>query len=414
MRAIPVAAAMAALIHVLGGTIPAAAETTVGGALAHKAGVALDDGSLAISRTSLRLNLTAQPESGEGPEFRAEGRLRNQGGLHLDHPRDADIRRLTLDWRTGDWLWSAGRQLVTWGKSDGFRVLDAVSPYDYSEFVLGDMTESRKPLAMLRAEWRGRPSDTLQVLVIPEHRPNTLPSAGSRFAPAFDSRGLSVRADIKDDPFAARPSDWQYGAKWEHNDGGVGFTANYLYRWSPSRSYVLGGPFRPTTGRYPREHLLGGSVDLSVEEWVLRGEGIWLPHTDMPARGPFGVPEYRSYEQLSGVVGLERFFGDWFVSAQAFATRLIGPPLEPPGHSTQIFYTLLVERSFDQDRYKAHLFTVWDPTGDGLWIAPKLTRDIGNGFEAAVGADILLGSDRSAFGRLNRQTRVTGELRYAF
>jgi len=71
-----------------------------------------------------------------------------------------------------------GRQVVNWGRSETFRVLDIVNPIDNREPGLMDIEDTRRPLGMVKVGWFHGPW-TLTTLVIPEVRYGLLPGEGS-------------------------------------------------------------------------------------------------------------------------------------------------------------------------------------------------------------------------------------------
>ncbi len=80
-----------------------------------------------------------------------------------------------------------GRQVVNWGRSETFRVLDIINPIDNREPGLTDIEDTRRPLGMLKVGWFHGPW-TLTTLVIPEIRYGLLPAEGSdQFPDVADS-----------------------------------------------------------------------------------------------------------------------------------------------------------------------------------------------------------------------------------
>ncbi|MDP6977114.1 MAG: DUF1302 family protein, partial [Myxococcota bacterium] len=77
-----------------------------------------------------------------------------------------------------------GRQVVNWGRSETFRILDIINPIDNREPGLTDIEDTRRPLGMLRVGWFHGPW-TLTALVIPEIRYDHLPGQGSDQSPGI-------------------------------------------------------------------------------------------------------------------------------------------------------------------------------------------------------------------------------------
>ncbi|UUZ48687.1 hypothetical protein LP420_39405 [Massilia sp. B-10] len=69
-------------------------------------------------------------------------RWRADDYLAPDRQHSGELREAAAECRQGAWLLKVGRQVVVWGKADNFRVLDAVHPFDYREFLLESKEEA--------------------------------------------------------------------------------------------------------------------------------------------------------------------------------------------------------------------------------------------------------------------------------
>lgn len=70
-----------------------------------------------------------------------------------------------------------GKQAIVWGRADGLKVLDAVNPQSFREFILAPFDESRIPLVALETTFTLGPGE-LQVFVIPEQTYHDVPADG--------------------------------------------------------------------------------------------------------------------------------------------------------------------------------------------------------------------------------------------
>lgn len=314
-----------------------------------------------------------------------------------------ELREAAAECRQGAWLLKAGRQVVVWGKADNFRVLDAVHPFDYREFLLESKEEARRPLTMARVERKVGESDAAQFLLIAERRSDILPGPQDRFAALFPQGALdraAAPAPVSDQP--------GLGLKWEHTGQQLGYTFNLLERWSPQDRYGL-APQTASLVREPyRQRLAGGSFDLAVGAWVLRGEAmrtarVWLPASAGVAGMP---PVYAPYGQTAWVAGADRSVGEYFLSAQLFESRVTGGEAEPLAGRTQRLLSLSATHAFLQDQLQARLFIARDLREDGTWLSISAEHNFGSGWELSAGADLFDGSDRSAFGRIQQQSRI--------
>ncbi|UUZ54275.1 hypothetical protein LP419_38860 [Massilia sp. H-1] len=120
--------------------------------------------------------------------------------------------------------------------------------------------------------------------------------------------------------------------KWEHTGQQLGYTFNLLERWSPQDRYGL-APQTASLVREPyRQRLAGGSFDLAVGAWVLRGEAMRTARlaARFHACCCLGMrPVYAPYGQTAWVAGADRSVGEYFLSAQLFESRVTGGEAEP-------------------------------------------------------------------------------------
>lgn len=339
--------------------------------------------------------------------------LRWRADAHLAPERQysGELREASVECRQDAWLLKVGRQVVVWGKADNFRVLDAVHAFDYREFLLDDKEAARRPLAMLRLERQMGDEDALQLLVIAERRPDVLPRPGERFAALFPQAALEQLST----PASGQslPDDLQLGAKWEHTGQRLGYTVNALQRISPQARYTWHADRAALVREHYRQPMVGGSFDLALGAWVLRGETMYTPRAYIPGMPVMAgmPPVYQRYRQLAWVTGVDRSVGEVFFSAQLFETRSRGGEAAPLPGRVQRLASLSATRSFMQDQLKARIFVARDLREDGSWFSASLESELAQGLELTTGLDVFNGVPESALGQIRGQSRLKVGLR---
>ncbi|MBA2649295.1 MAG: hypothetical protein H0U75_06805 [Legionella sp.] len=380
------------------------------GYVLNKSGIYLDDGRFEIQRNTLYLSY----DSHTPLNLHFDLRNRYQSLLTPSPEYQAEIRNLSVGHRYSKWSWLFGRQFVTWGKADGFRLLDVVNAYDYTEFVLDDMNEAKRPLTMLRLDYCKDDNDGFQVLLMPEYLGDLLPPKGSQFNP-FPTVLPWVEPNQTNNPAWSSPSNWQYGFKYEHTQDTISYTLNYLNKWSSQPLYDINYAQPLYILAHPvREQLVGGSLDVSWQSYVFRSELAYYPEKQLPIRNPLGFLEYRSFSSYGTVIGVDRLIGEWFVSLQVFYTKFVNNAFDPVFGPMQRTFTCLVMRSFLQDKLRFRLFMAYDETNSGVWSEPTITYDMGSGIETTLGFDQFKGSKNSLFGRYSDNSRAYLLLRWTF
>jgi hypothetical protein len=348
------------------------------------------------------LNLAGASTAGTC-DIKLAARLRHQTRLDPAGETEAELRAANISCRWQDWLVSAGRQTVVWGKADGFPVLDVVHPFDYREFLLDEREASRRPLAMVRLEKQVDTENYAQWLAILEKRSDLLPGPSDRFGAPWRNQARLTEIASADDVRTGL-SHPQTGFKWEHTSTGIGWTANVLNRWSPLPYFVSDATAGSVRAQEYRQSLAGGSFDLPLSEWVIRGEAIHVHKVYLSVSAV--QIDFRPFKQNSWMLGIDRNVGDWLLGVQFFQTQFSSAGIVPLGGGRQNTMTFMATRSLWQDRVTVQGFLAHDPTHRGTWLRAKLSWRAKPSVELSLVCDRLTGTDDSSFGQLERASRI--------
>lgn len=376
------------------------AEAKLDGHARFEHAVGTEDGATVLSRQELQI----QAASSEGAcKAGFTLRLRRDAGLSPRSETEGEVRGAQVECRAGEWLWSLGRQAVVWGKADGFPVLDAVHAFDLRELLLQDRESMRRPLTMLRIERRFGDEDFLQALVIPEVRYDRLPATDARFSePWGQLPALAGMADTERGEWWLRNPQW--GAKWEHTGTRLGWTLNALRRVAPQPVFQWQVPSGQLVATAHRQWLFGGSFDLQAGDSVIRGEWLHQPRHSLPISSM--ELAYASFQSTGWMLGLDQHRGEWLMGVQFFQQLNHGGPIAPVMGRRQDSMTLLVTRSYRDDRVRVRGFLTQDLSQHGRWVSLKTEWQWTPRVTLGVQADTFHGSDDSVYGRLARQSRI--------
>ena len=217
-----------------------------------------------------------------------------------------DIRELYLSIDVTDW-WNmrVGKQQISWGELGQYRLLDVVNPTDTTWHFgpLESFEDTRIPLWMMEALFEIRPLDgALEVIWIPlidnpedtVNVPLTFPGAwGLPRAPAQENKSIAAEK-ILGKVFHAPGGDLEdsrIGARWKGEIGNITYSLAYMFthQLSPPipRYHVAywGAPGVEVHLEYPRQHILGGSIEIPFESplgMVARLEVAFEPNRQFP------------------------------------------------------------------------------------------------------------------------------------
>jgi hypothetical protein len=368
-----------------------------------------------VSERDFLLDLEGRWEWGRGWEIRVLGRGRYEDRLEPDTYHEAELREAVLTRRGKSYTAALGRQQVVWGKADGLRLLDVVNPLDLREFLLDDYADSRIPLWMANLElFRGEHS--FQLLVIPDLTFDRLAAPGAEFfvAPSLPPDLLAAVGEIEAP--ARRAENWEYGFKWSALLGRLDLTVNAFDGWSDSPVPFhdlspIGLEVRP---RIVRNRLFGLAGDLPIGPAVLRFEATMSPDGYLQVAPPGAAGGFARHQVWRHAVGVDWIRRNWLVSPQWFQEWVVDPDprlLENPSRS---YLTLLVRRSWRQDRLTLRLFYAYGLEDGDEWLSPRISYQLFGRLELALGADLLDGEPAGSFGRFADRDRLTLETTVRF
>ncbi len=351
-----------------------------------------------------------------------------------------------------------GKQIVTWGTSDGIRVLDAfINPLDWREFTLKPWNEIKVPLWMLKIEIAPTLNGSLQLLFIPDferdyyagpHSPYAFRVTNVEYRNYQVLRRLGYRVDVDRDEPAQNIRDAKYGIRWRDVIGDFEYTLNFLYGWDtgatinttdvivpfppPGPPPVPGFPPIGSTFRikkkYSRIRVWGGSFSKTftsgfLKGLTLRGEFAYVNDKVVTYMGDDAKPHQTKIDTYNYVIGLDKYLiTNWLFSFQ-FIQKILSKKdyhgkrfLLPSGgkmRKVSTYLTLKVSTDFFHERLKPNVLILYGDQND--WrISPEFPIEWGDHITTNFGAHILEGRRKSVFGEFKDQKQIFFEFRYSF
>jgi len=335
-----------------------------------------------------------------------------------------DLRDLHIDWRPGTALVRIGKQQIVWGALDGLKVLDALNPQDFREFILADFGDSRiglwsAYLELVGDSWRA------ELALIPDPTAHELPVAGAWFAFTAPRFRFGTAGNVAVPMRVQRPAN-------PIEDGTAGLRlARFFGRTEVTLVAATGLDFEPVgrldsvagmpvlTRTYERRKLFGASIESAVGQLALRAEASWQPdkafnvRLDDASQSAFldvvDVDQYRA--ALAADANIP---GGWFLNAQLLVDHLDDPPRGLVRPQTDRIATMFLRRRFDYDRIGVELrwYTEVDHH-DELFRASLSWRPTEN-TELTLAVEAFSGEDDGVFGQFADADRVTLALERTF
>lgn len=423
---------------------PASSETEFFVSTSWRVAAGLEDSAANLSEVSLRP--VWEGDLGARARFTVSGRFRADLASRLDRGGPdlrgyapfsrpaligdrtiAELRDAYLEFEAGPAYFTLGKQQIVWGELEGFQLLDVVNPRNFREFILEDQSEARIGLwaanlelalpAALPGDWIG------QLIWVPDPSVHEIPGTGATFefqAPRFrfgEAPGSAppsrVRTQRPDDLFG----DAGYGGRLVGLVGGWDLS---LAAYSGIDPEPLGRIDVQDQGIeivrvYERREVIGGSAARNIGPVTARLEAAWRPERSHVVRTPSGLLEAREVDQF-GIALVTDFIAprDVFVSFQVFHSRVMDAPPGLVRPDEETLTSLLITRSFANDRLDASLQWYAGEGGEeGIW-RPKFSYALSDTTSIEISADIFYGNADGVFGQFDDRDRLMLTLRRDF
>lgn len=376
---------------------------------------------------------------GDAVGLRLSGRIRgDEGGLlepdgpNLDGYSDGsrprtigtswtvEIRDAYLDLSVGNGLLRMGKQQIVWGAMDGIKVLDALNPQSFREFILEDFGASRiglwsAYLDMPLAEWRA------ELALVPDTTTHQIPGAGAwfeltapryRFGATTTAPTLAATTQRPTDPWA----DGTIGVRLSRFIAGVDvrLVAISGLDFEPLGRLQAGGAGSVLEKFYERRELFGISLETAFGPTALRAELGFQPSRTFNARTSSGLGIVER-DQWRAAIGAD-IDGPWgtFINVQYVYDRVLDAPPDLVRPSTDHVATLFLRRGFSYDTLTAELrwYAMLDDR-NGV-VRGSLDYALDDDTRIRLSADAFYGNDEGIFGQFNQRDRVTLTLEHTF
>ncbi|WDP92022.1 MAG: hypothetical protein HUN04_20790 [Desulfobacter sp.] len=293
------------------------------GALSLSSAFRTDPGSRdRLAELAGKLVLKSQADLGRGWRFFMAAQASHDLAPALGNPveddyrssveRELEAREIWVERSLAPWLdLKLGRQIVAWGTSEVFRLVDVVNPTDQREFGMTDIEDLRLGQAMSRLDMYSGPWNLTLVMLHGDRTPRT-PAWGSEFYPSdtplppLDDDNFSLDRPRFAAALSGRFTGWDAGL--------------YLARVHDDRAFVYldsGGHARL---RYPKINMAGLTLTKSMGNFLVKCEAAFFDGLR------FSREPDRSCRELDTLAGVEYSgFTDTTLTVEVVNHHLFSP-----------------------------------------------------------------------------------------
>lgn len=373
----------------------------------------------------------------------------------LAHDTDFEevLHEAHLTWSRGNFFTRIGKQIVVWGETDGFRLMDQINPLDQRRGITDvEFENTVLPIWLVRTEYFLNPQSSwledlgFEFIFNPNasFQPNKPIVPGNDVAgvwapkviaqlPMGEARLGSLNTDIEG--FDDWDSDaFEYGFRVKALIKGAMLTFNYFYgidnsyaainlplppdvEISPYDGTVILHPYQ--RGYYPRFRIAGFTFTQSLDSLyvsslggvapVLRFEGFYgFGNTFTTTLSP-GLDRFETHDEIRYAIGLDWKVKIDFLNPKAYFTispqfyhrRIMDFPqdyelisaaqiLEKDNFQT----SLMISTTYLHNKLQPSFFWLWDITTRSYFVRPQLVFEMDDTWKLTLGAIFLAGSEK--------------------
>ncbi|MCK5822198.1 MAG: hypothetical protein KAH17_09930 [Bacteroidales bacterium] len=373
--------------------------------------------------TSIFGEMGLQTRFGEGNTFLFSD-LRFRSGLDFgEQSTNFQIKEAYAAYRGEKFDISLGKQIVQWGRMDGFNPTNNISSYDYF-FLSGDPDDQKISSFMLRMRYRLNQAIDIDLIGIPFY----VPSVYRYDLFDFGDAASFGKAAMPDKTF----ENGSIGARVNFEYPGIGFSVSYFNGYDPFYGFAVsvidwstGTPLITNNAKPYHKQTFGADFSIPVSSWIIRGEVAW--NINEESKGILNVPN----SNLAYVAGIETSFAGVTTIVQYIGkydlefTELQSPVITDPNDlmammlyvNALVFYesesynrhifnqteelnhgvALMLSRSFAFDLLNVELAGYYNITTEEYLIRPKISYKMSDGLTLSTGVNFMDGPENTVF-----------------
>lgn len=317
--------------------------------------------------------------------------------------------------RVGDgWDLRLGRQVVIWGRADGLRIVDRVSPSDLSESLTRELDEVHLGVDALRLRTLNETSQW-ELIWAPRFRPGKAPR-GVWALPSPVPEGANVVYAPTKRPGRA-PADGVLAARWSYYGPGLDLAVSLLHTWEdlPSLERRRSVDGTGTTTLAPRHHrltLLGLEFARPWRSFVFRSEAVYgWGRRHEPARWDADLYRKDFVQWMAGVDWTPE--AEWTLTAQVADEWILDHETGMAAAAHSPVVTVGLTTTFLRETLKLSNLLYWRPEEEGFYNRFSLDYALTDRFHASAGLDLFTG-EKGVFAAYEENDQLWIKLKYSF
>ncbi|WP_372368613.1 hypothetical protein [Candidatus Uabimicrobium sp. HlEnr_7] len=328
-----------------------------------------------------------------------------------------DLREAKIVFHPLDSLYiSVGRQILSWGVSEGIFIND-LFPKDFpSSFIGRDDVYFKAPSNAIRVDWNAEFAQ-LSFVYSPLNDEDRY-IRGKRISfvdPLGIGRGEDERLPTDEPNRWFRDNEFAWRILKNIDGYELAFYGYYGYYKSPA-----GFDLNKNKFNFPRLFVHGTSLRGQIFDGIASFEfGYYYSREDTNGDDPLITNSQLrflvgyEYELLSNFVINIQYYVNFTLQYDALEDNFIAGQVEP--EEALDFIIVSANKSFLRDKYNLNMFAYYSPVESDAYLQPVFTYKPDDNWRLEIGANIFFGKENdTTFGQLERNSNIFASIRWTF
>jgi len=325
-----------------------------------------------------------------------------------------EFREVFMEYTAKNWGFKIGRQIIIWGKADGLKITDVISPMDLTEFLAQDFDDIRMPVNAIVFSQFGK-SYSLDLVCVPTFDSYLLPDSDSPWG--VDYEALGVEVDEAKEP-ELNLENIEFGGKLSFYLSGIDFDFTALRTWNKAPVYTY--YVNDSTAAFhmkPEHHRLsfiGLGFSKSINSFVVRSEGAFYFDKKFSPKTESYLAGLQESNSLNYLIGIDWYpGGEWSVTGQFSDEIILDHTKENMQNKHTYLSTLGISKKVFRSTLALSTFIYLDLQEGSFYNSSKADYSLTDNIHAMIGYDWFEGSEGS-FGQYEKNSQIWLKAKFSF
>jgi hypothetical protein len=326
----------------------------------------------------------------------------------VESQTEVNLHEAYADYVSEKWDIRVGRQIIIWGKADGLRITDLISPTDSSEFMAFEFDDMRMPVNAIKFRLL-YDNANLELVGIPVFTAGKLPGTDS---PWYIGSNISADEYITTKPLTNYQSV-EGAAKLSLFQPGVDLVFSAMYLWDDFPFSTLKNENGTTIlqSKYYRIAVFGIEAAVPIDSFVLRSEAALYTQKKFQSSDLLSLYEK---PMVNWLLGLDWYPGNnWTLSMQLSGTDIFDYDVNISNKKHTYLSTLNIQKKVFRETLTLSNMLYAGLNGTDIMERVSMDYALTDEFHLSTGIDLFFGNS-DTFGRYKDNSQIWFKTKYSF